>query len=631
MKFLYRMIKILQKYRFKSFFILYISGFVLYFCQDECQHSSLKSVLSSLYNAAALFALDIRMPENRIEGYEYLIYFLALLAGLYTVLSVVEVFVKDKMHEVNKKQLLSQGEHIIVVGLGRTAKGYIDTLLKQDTHAPVILITQHREDSYFEHLDEKMVVERMDVQNPQVCKDLNLQGCEHVVIATDDDMYNLEVAMNFLSYDKNTKIFLQLEDRSLRYFHKENGLLSGKNIRIFSYYEDAARELFDQHDIDGIGRGVIQSNKPFAIAVVGNTQLSYEVIAQACIMGQLPNENPLTVYCIDKNVHSFKNSVELYFPGINDIPHVTLKYLDLDPEIKTFYQDSLWADDLTNIVLCFDNDQKNLDIASNLVSLTFIEKIVAKTMSTRIIMAISNGYVLGERIIDNQDLFKYLYTFGAIEKINQENYIVSGARDRQAIVTHYIYEHIGARLIDENTYTYEYFSYEEYDRTGFLSADPNDLKDEWYDLSYFKKESNRSVADHIRMKLKYLGLRPFKSDENDVRVLFSLNKILFDQKMNNKILLAKMEHNRWNAFHYLNGYTPIPFVSKEEKGRNGSTYELLKQHMCLVPFEVFKERADEMEGLGYVRGELEGYDFMINEHIPLILANAGYAIAVLES
>jgi hypothetical protein len=72
-------------------------------------------------------------------------------------------------------------------------------------------------------------------------------------------------------------------------------------------------------------------------------------------------------------------------------------------------------------------------------------------------------------------------------------------------------------------------------------------------------------------------------------------------------------------------------ISKEEKKNSKEVHETLKQHMCLIPFVVFKERMDELEALGYARGEFEGYDFMINEHIPLILANAGYAIEVLES
>ena len=55
-------------------------------------------------------------------------------------------------------------------------------------------------------------------------------------------------------------------------------------------------------------------------------------------------------------------------------------------------------------------------------------------------------------------------------------------------------------------------------------------------------------------------------------------------------------------------------------------HEAKKVHMCLIEFDEFKNRSDELLELGFAEGEFEGYDFMINEHIPLILANAGYKI-----
>jgi len=44
-------------------------------------------------------------------------------------------------------------------------------------------------------------------------------------------------------------------------------------------------------------------------------------------------------------------------------------------------------------------------------------------------------------------------------------------------------------------------------------------------------------------------------------------------------------------------------------------------------FNEFKTRSDDLGELVLGKGEFEGYDFMINEQIPLILANAEYAIA----
>jgi len=622
MKYIYRLIKLLQQWRLESFLIIFFLAFLTYFFSFN-EYEFLKS----LYDSAALFALDIRINPDKVNnGW---IYFLALLASTYTLLSVVELLLKEKVQEIKKAEVLRRGGHIIVIGLSESSRFYLDSMQNDDNNS-ILIVENNKSNVYLEHYHENVAIKIMDLTDKKALQSLQLEQCEHIVVSTGSDMTNLEVAIHILSFNENVKIFLQLEDRSLRYFHKEHGILSGGNIRIYSYYEDAARELFEQYDIDGIGNEIIQSNQSFSIAVVGNTILAHEVVAHACIMGQLPNENLLTIYCIDKDVQAFKESIELSFPEISNVPNVTLKYFELNLESKSFYQDNIWEDKLTNIILCLEDDQRNLDIASNLINLTFIEKIITGKMYTQIIMSMSNGYSLGEHITGNQDLFKYLYTFGAAVSINHEKYIVSGERDKQAIATHFVYSHIGAKSVDYETYTYEYYAYDknnEYSKTGFIEIEDKD----WYPLSYFKKESNRSVADHIKMKLKYMGLRPFKSNEKDVRILFSFNKIIFNQKMKNKILLAKTEHNRWNAFHYLNGYMPISFISKEEKKRKKEIHETLKQHMCLVHFEEFKKKSNELLELGYGQGEFEGYDFMINDHIPLILANAGYAIEKIES
>ncbi len=46
--------------------------------------------------------------------------------------------------------------------------------------------------------------------------------------------------------------------------------------------------------IDGKSNEILSSNDEYSIVILGNTNLSYEVILQACIMGQLPNENKLS-------------------------------------------------------------------------------------------------------------------------------------------------------------------------------------------------------------------------------------------------------------------------------------------------------------------------------------------------
>lgn len=124
-----------------------------------------------------------------------------------------------------------------------------------------------------------------------------------------------------------------------------------------------------------------------------------------------------------------------------------------------------------------------------------------------------NGYKLSEAIRNNHDIFQYLHAFGRINDINDKKYIIAGERDKQAIATDFIYNNIGPKLIDYDTYEYSYYPYliykeyktekdelkkdvddkiiKEYQEKGFIETN----KESWNKLSYFKKESNRAVAD----------------------------------------------------------------------------------------------------------------------------------------
>jgi hypothetical protein len=80
------------------------------------------------------------------------------------------------------------------------------------------------------------------------------------------------------------------------------------------------------------------------------------------------------------------------------------------------------------------------------------------------------------------------------------------------------------------------------------------------------------------------------------------------------------------AFHYLNGFEQMEFISKNDKKQREDELENNKQHMCLIPFDEFKKRADELESLGFSKGNFEGYDIMIVRFIPHIITYAGFEL-----
>jgi len=88
----------------------------------------------------------------------------------------------------------------------------------------------------------------------------------------------------------------------------------------------------------------------------------------------------------------------------------------------------------------------------------------------------------------------------------------------------------------------------------------------WEELSLFKKNSNRMQAEHINIKLRGIGWSDTKN--------FLGYKEFLDKNPNIVQKWARVEHLRWNAFHYANGWD-------FSKDRDDSK----KLHHCLVSFE----------------------------------------------
>ena len=580
-------------------------------------------VLKSIYSTLSLFLGDVEVPDGKDNLLWWQdIYIVGLLAILVTSWVVIALYLKIIGKTLYRFWMINRKNPIVVIGLGEGNRAYIDSELNVG-NSDIIVIEADKNNPYIEHYGSKILVEVADASKSRVLQELKVQNKKHIVISTGSDVLNISIAQEILHLNSEAKIFLHLNSKSFKDYQRDGGILEAKNIKIFSYYEEAARELFESVDIDGFGKKIIKSDKKFAIAVVGNTKLAHEVVAQACIVGQLPNENRLTIYCIDKDAKSFREALVLEFKNIESVPNVSLEFIETDYTKNAFYEHSVWQKELTNIVLCFEEENANLAIANHLTNFTFIDAIVAKKFNTKIAVAMSASNRLSESLVENDELYKHICTFAQSDKCSSREYIVSQSRNDLAIAINYIYNNIGANLENYDEYKYNFYRY---DGKAFNENEYLDINiDNWHELSYFKKESNRAVADHIKTKLKYLGLKLKKSDEHK-EILFKVNKKIFDEKLTDIVKLAKSEHYRWNAFHFLHGFKKIDFVTKAKKKALEKEYEKRRLHMCLVQFDEFKARDKELQKLGYTQGQFEGYDVMIVKFIPHIASFAGYEL-----
>jgi len=614
MRYLYKLVSYLKENRAVSFFVIFFSSFFFYLYHNEYD------LLKSIYDAMALFALDIREPVKKSEFW-YLIYFLSLFAALYTVLTVIELFILKWLKDGLKRSILKRKNHIVVVGLNDTTKVYIDSEIRDNTK-DIIVIQKDEDNPYISLYDKDIAVVVFDASDKKLYEELCLKDAKHIVICSGSDMDNIETALNMLSYDKDLKLYINIEDKNLREFHKSGGLLSQNNVEIFSYSKEGARELFEKIDIDFKDDEFIQSDNSYAIALMGESNLTFEIIKNIAILGQLPKENLLKLKIVSSDIKRFKNRLYMNFPKIDEVPNLKVEFIELFCDSYDFYKDALWKEKFAHIIVSYDDDKKNLQIASNLINHTFLDEIVDKSFDTTISISMFDGYFLSDEINSNKTLLKPLNIFGRKYDIFDKKYIISGERDKEAVAVNLIYSTVGFRLKDSKSYLYEYDEKDFSEFHSFISVDDK----RWKSLSYIEKESNRYVADHLKVKLKYLGLIALQSDEDDLQKLYSYNKDIFFIHYKDRYILAKNEHNRWMAFYILNGYSKTEFIPKVKKQNLKKFFELKKEHMCLVEFDEFKSKKEELNKLGYKEGEFEGYDFMINDHIPHILSSAGFIL-----
>lgn len=111
--------------------------------------------------------------------------------------------------------------HVVVCGAGRV--GYRVALQLIELQRPVIVI-EHRENAHFVSTlrDMKVPVLIDDVRNPLALKRLNLESAEAIICATNDDLANLNVALDARKANPNLRIVLRLFDDDLVERVKEN-------------------------------------------------------------------------------------------------------------------------------------------------------------------------------------------------------------------------------------------------------------------------------------------------------------------------------------------------------------------------------------------------------------------------
>ena len=211
--------------------------------------------LAWLYQTAGLFVfggLDLGAPTGGAllgRGSLWLAYFLA---PLITTTAVVEALLRLVRPDWLQRRALK--DHVILAGTGRVGLAYLEAIRSVEPNRTVALV-----DSGEGLATEAEVLKlgrteilRGDIRRPGTLDALRLDRADRMIVLTDDDMANLDMAWGGKERAPDLPIAVHVADLTLlrpvnRIIRDQRGPDSPSSPLIFNTARIAALNLFDQH------------------------------------------------------------------------------------------------------------------------------------------------------------------------------------------------------------------------------------------------------------------------------------------------------------------------------------------------------------------------------------------------
>ena len=614
---------------------------------------------SALLYTSQLFAMDVRTPFELKELLVHLnagdaivnldgdlikpvawrwIYLASFFATLTLVIGVFLLFFRHLLAIKYRNELIQNGDHSIIIGLGRNSEFFIRSELDAGKDHQLIVFEKDKANPLLKRYQKRKLA--VVTENPRyIMEKLNIKKCKNIFISTGDDETNIYFALMILEllpqHSSVKKMILHVEDRTLRNLYSDEGILASDkvDIRLFSYYKESARLLFQKYALEGDDRSLINSTDDFSIAVVGNTDLSISVVSEACRLAHYPNQNKLNIYLIAKGVKQLESKILYAFPEIEALKAlIEIEYIEADYDSIEFYREAFWKEpNLKHIICSLDDVSKNISIATKLKNVVYLRQ----ATEAKIHIATMDHIQIAKEIKKFNQKGSNVYSFAQADEVCSSVNLLNNDNDRIAKWIHYLYDKKKTPpLLDET---------EEID---------NKL---WNNCSIHNRRASVGQAIHLKTKLKSLGLSYRKEDnELNVKELYEYNQRLLSHAIENYLQesgftqelihelyhaylkrfslketpyfpnkkfelwfekLLRMEHNRWMAVKILMDFEYKEEISEEQRGE-------CKQHPLLKPFEDFEEE--------YAKVHIR-HDILAILCIPFYLTKAGFIMEAFKN
>lgn len=315
------------------------------------------------------------------------------------------------------------------------------------------------------------------------------------------------------------------------------------------------------HETIEVEESKLTLKHPFKAFIGGLSGVGYTLLKSLIVQSQFVNSIPS--FDLHSNHLPFlKGKIHADMPEISYA--AKLNFLNIDLGSDLYFDHLIQASPYHYVAFTYDDDQINLDL-----SLGFIKRMHYHKIDKHPIILCLYRDTDKIMYLKQSSIYQSIVFFGDKPQFSNIYDVLQDRVDQYAKLYFHAYEAYKAKLSPNYTPLSHY------------RADP------------FTFESNRQVYLHIPIKLKLLGLSVddalFKfQDANDFKAFIeAYNPHALE-------LLSETEHLRWNAFHYVHGWSKMTIEEalqrKKEielgKIKGSPTKDLVfKKHICLVSYQ----------------------------------------------
>src|ERR1017187_10000635 len=537
------------------------------------------SFTNALYGAVQLFSFHSPHFETDVP---WTLEIGRWLAGVTTAFAGFQLLRRMWQEERDAQRIRRMKQHVIVCGLGRRGLAAVQNLTLQQRKRVVVIDKAPAPD--MAEACRKLGVHLLtgDATNPDVLQAARIGCASALVTLCPEDSTNYEIAAHACNLraaagecPEPLQCQIQVGDAEARKALQE--LLARRHeksnavIRFFDTFDPQVRQLL-VHQLPLDHAGIKPDDvRPVHLVILGFGRMGRTLAVRAAQLGVFAQPGRLKISVIDRRANTHRAELLFRHPQIGAVCDIEFHELEsISPETRDKLKE--WCsrpDTITSVAICFDEEQRALEIALMLKTVAPNHARVAVRMSANLGLA----SLMSATKKTEPGGWEFI-PFG----MTGTHGLGEDAVEQFARKIHAAYVKMRQAEAGEDAA-----------RQEKLKRDPA-MRD-WDDLPEDFRESNRQQADHIHIKLRALGLEAVEAtDARPAVTEFTPAKIE---------VLAEMEHRRYLAERRMANWT---FGPKKDEAR--------RENPSMIDWDKLTE-------------EVKEYDRVAVRAIPKLLAGAG--------